>query len=169
MRIIIFSLLPFLFLNADSGVLQVDWSKIGKQIQKSSKAYPKVLTKGIKEVRLPVLLSSQYAQNSNMSVVAQKDFYSISFPIKGATVTFSGDKTYQEDISSSNQEFQKMVEGTEIEFVQEEGIMTVDFNRYGANYSMEVECLSPKKDERCSQETFLREIYNRLVVVGGRP
>ena len=51
---LIFLNLSFMLLLQAGGLLDVDWSSVEKSAQqKTSKAYPKVLVEGIKEVRLP--------------------------------------------------------------------------------------------------------------------
>ncbi len=164
-------IIPFLFslLNADSGILDIKWPKPNLKHQKPSTPYPKVLTKGIKDVKLPVYIPNSYAYIKNMIVVADKNFYTISFPFKGATVTISGDRTYQESVSNK-QEFNAILKATPpVSFEQEEGIMTAEFNRNGVNYSMEIECDKPQTDERCTDTKLIKELYNHLIMVGGRP
>ncbi len=153
------------------GVLDVDWSSVEKSAQqKSSKAYPKVLLEGIKEVRLPVYLSTSFIENKSMVVVADKGFYSISFSLNGATLLFEGDRTYQESVSPQNPEFQKMVQkAAALEISESEGIMVAEFKRHGANYAISIECENPKTDKRCTQEEFIRNLYGRLKMVGGHP
>ena len=164
-------IVPFLFslLHADSGILDIKWPKPNVKHQKPSTPYPKVLTEGIKDVKLPVYIPNSYAYDKNMIVVADKNFYTISFLFKGATVMISGDKTYQESVSN-NQEFKTILKTTPpITFEQEEGIMTAEFNRHGVNYSMAIECDKPQTDERCTETKLIKDLYNRLIMVGGRP
>ena len=164
-------IVPFLFslLSADSGILPIKWPKPNAKQQKPTQPYPKVLTNRIKEVKLPVYIPKSYAYNKNMIVIADNTFYTISFPFKGATVTISGDKTYQESVSNK-QEFKAILKATPpVTFEQEEGIMTAEFNRHGVNYSIEIECDKPQADERCTDTKLIKELYNRLIMVGGRP
>jgi len=167
MRLIFLLFMTYTFLEA-GGILEIDWSKAKKSQQKATIPYPKVLVEGIKEVRLPVYLSSSYAYDKNMVVVADRDFYSISFLLNGATVLFEGDKTYQESVSPSNSEFQKITQQSKVvEFSLSEEIMTAEFNRHGANYAISVECDKPKTDKRCTQENFIRSLYSSIILVGG--
>ena len=168
MRLIILLFMTYTFSDA-GGILEIDWSKVNKSQQKATMPYPKVLVEGIKEVRLPVYLSSSYAYDKNMIVVADRDFYSISFLLNGATVLFEGDRTYQESVSPSNSEFQKITRQSKVvEFSLSEEIMIAEFNRHGANYAISVECDNPKTDKRCTQEDFIRSLYSSIVLVGGR-
>ncbi len=164
-------IVPFLFslLNADSGILDIKWPKPNVKHQKPSTPYPKVLTEGIKDVKLPVYIPNSYAYDKNMIVVADKNFYTISFLFKDATIMISGDKTYQESVSNK-QEFKAILKATPpVTFEQEEGIMTAEFNRHGVNYSMAIECDKPQTDERCTDTKLIKDLYNRLIMVGGRP
>jgi len=169
MRLLFLVFLSYSFLSA-GGILDIKWPKANASQQKSTTPYPKVLLEGIKDVRLPVYLSASYAYDKKMIVVADKGFYSISFALNGAMVLFEGDRTYQESVSPKNPEFSKIIQKAKrVEFSKSEEIMTVDFNRHGANYTISVECDKPKTDKRCTQEHFIRDLYSRIVIVGGHP
>ena len=170
MRLLIFSLFIISALSAQSGILDIQWPKPNPQHQKPSTPYPSVLTKGIKNTKLPVYIPSSFAYDKKMAVVADQDFYTISFFLKGATIMITGDRTFQENIPSNNTQFQKMMKASPpVEFLYEEEIMSADFNRHGINYTLSVECDNPKKDKRCKEEGFVKSLYTKLIMVGGRP
>jgi hypothetical protein len=169
MRLILLTLFFISSLSSESGILDIKWPKPNLQHQKPSMPYPTVLLEGIKNSKLPVYLPSSYAYDKKMIVVADKNFYTISFLLQGATLMISGDRTFQESISPSNTEFQKVVKSKAVVFREEEGIMNTDFNRHGVNYTLSIECEQPKKDKRCQEEIFLHNLYNKLIMVGGRP
>jgi hypothetical protein len=169
MRLLLIVSFLFSLLSADSGILDIKWPKPNVKHQKPSTPYPNVLTEGIKDVKLPVYIPNSYAYDKNMIVVSDTKFYTISFLFKGATVMISGDKTFQESVSN-NPEFKAILKATPpVTFEQEEGIMTAEFNRHGVNYSMAIECDNPKTDERCIETKLIKDLYNRLIMVGGRP
>jgi len=167
MRLLLITLLLISSLNAESGILDIEWPKIDPAHQKPSIPYPDVLTKGIKDTKLPVYIPSTYAYDKKMVVIADKNFYTISFFIDKAIVMMAGDRTFQETISSTDSKFQKVIQPSPVDFVEEEGIMSSDFNRHGVNYTLSIECDDYKTDIRCKEEDFLRNIYNRLILVGG--
>ena len=171
MRFLYLFIFSFSILSAGGGILDVDWSSITpKGQQKTSAPYPKVLKEGIKDVHLPVYLSSRYIYDKSMTVVADKDFYTISIDLDGAVVTFSGDRTYQESVSTKNPEFQKIAKSTPpVDYNSAEGIMSAMFNRHGVNYTINIECEDPKKDKRCQKRDLISSLYTSLVMVGGRP
>jgi hypothetical protein len=170
MRLLLTTIILLSSLNAESGILDIKWPKPNPQQQKPSTPYPSVLTEGIKNTKLPVYIPSSLAYDKKMVVVANKNFYTISFLLQGATLMVSGDKTFQESVSISNSGFQKMMKASpSVEFMEEEGMRSANFNRYGVNYELLIECDKPKKDARCKEENFLRKLYSRLIMVGGRP
>ena len=172
MQYIYLFIFSFSILSAGGGILDINWSSVAPKsiYQKAFAPYPKVLTEGIKDVHLPVYLSRQFAYNKNMSVVADKDFYTITIDLDKAVVTFSGDRTYQESVSPKNPEFQKIAKATPpVEYNSAEGIMSAEFNRHGVNYRISIECEDPKKDKRCQKIDLISSLYNSLVIVGGRP
>ena len=171
MRYIYLFIFSFSILSA-GGVLDVDWSSVAPKSgqQKASAPYPKVLIEGIKDVKLPVYLSSQFAYDKNMLVVADKDFYTISIELENAVVTFQGDRTFQESVAPTNPEFQKITKSSApVEYLSAEGIMSALFNRHGVNYVINIECEEPKKDKRCTETSLISSLYNSLIMVGGRP
>lgn len=158
------------FAYAGGGVLEIEWPA-SSQVQQKAMAKPlKVLEEGIKEVRLPVYLSAQYIYDSSMVVVADKNFYSISFTLEGASVLFEGDRTYQETVSPKDPDFKKIVQKTApVEYTVSEEIRIAEYQRHGANYAISVECDTPDSDVRCSDEKFIQRLYQSLKLVGGRP
>jgi len=156
-------------LSAEKGILEIQWPKVNLQQQKPSIPYPTLLKEGIKDTKLPVYLPKRLAYDKKMIVVADENFYTISFLLDGATVMVSGDRTFQEDFSKKSSDFQKMMKpSASVEFIEEEGIRSANFNRHGANYELSVECETPKEDKRCKKESFLRNLYNELIIVGGK-
>jgi hypothetical protein len=170
MRALLLTVFIYSFLWSGGGVLDIEWPTPNQAQQKSIANYPNVLKEGIKDVRLPVYLSRQYIYDKSIMVVASKNFYSISFTLKGASILFEGDRTYQESVSPNNPEFQKIVQKAQaVEYSKSEEIMIAQFNRHGANYTISVECDKPERDERCTDEKLIRELYQSLTMVGGRP
>lgn len=170
MKALFFMILSYGLIWAGGGVLEIKWPEQSQAQQKSMPNYPKVLKEGIRDVRLPVYLSMQYIHDKSMVVVADKNFYSISFKLKGASVLFEGDRTYQEALSTNDAEFQKIVQKTQaVEYASSEEIMIAQYQRHGANYSISVECDKAEADERCGDDAFVRKLYHSLKLVGGRP
>lgn len=159
-------------LSADSGTLKINWSELNKQRQKVSarrSPYPEILTKGIAQTTLPVYLPASYAYDPKMSVVADKFFYSITLPFEGAVLVVMGDRSFQQTIPQNSDTQTLLQASKKVQFVHAEGMMTTRFNRFGANYSLTLECINPSEDKRCLQASFLKDFYNELTIVGGHP
>lgn len=45
----------------------------------------------------------------------------------------------------------------------------VTFNRYGAAYSLTIECDAPESDPRCTGEAYARQLADSLLIAAGRP
>lgn len=166
----VLTLLLFLssFVMAE-GVLEVDWPKEATNQQKMKmRAYSPILQKGISEVTMPVYMPSFYVYEGDMSIVADKNFYTITIFLKGATLMVSGDRTYQQKVVSGAKQLKAKMKKVSNRFIHAEGMMTTDFNRHGVNYSLTIECAKPQKDRRCMEDDFLKNIYNRLIIVGGK-
>jgi len=163
------STLLLLSVQAKSGILEISWPTPNPKQEKPSTPYPKVLTKSIKNTKLPVYIPSHYRYDKKMSVVAGDYFYTIIVEEGKHIISIVGDRTFQEE-RPANRDFEKIVNNhQEVEFTQEEGMMSADFNRHGVNYSITVECEEPKSDPHCSSELFITNLYNQLIMVGGHP
>ena len=157
---------------ADSGVLDIEWPTATKSrgsVAARKAPYPDVLQNGVRNVRLPVLLPASLAYDKKMSIVSDQFFYTVTFVQPGATVMITGDRLYQQTIPSGSDLEAQLKSTAGVMFSHDEGMMTADFNRYGVNYTLQVECAKPATDIRCTQENFIRKLYGELDVVGGRP
>ncbi len=156
--------------EAESGVLDINWSELNSIRAKASARrapYPEVLSKGVSNVTLPVYLPTSHVYDKNMTVVADKNFYTITLYLKGARLIVTGDRTYQQSEAANPQLETVKAAASVLRFMRSEGMMTTSFNRFGANYSLELECDKPDQDSRCLQESFLKGLYQSLIVVGG--
>ncbi|SFV64272.1 hypothetical protein MNB_SV-12-817 [hydrothermal vent metagenome] len=167
MRFILIVLIAFSLVDA-GGVLKVEWPKTTTQQEKSMKPYPKVLKDGIKEVTLPVYLPRYYIYKKNISIVSDKNFYAITIFLKGASLMITGDRTYQQKVKLGGKQLKTKMKAVDTKFVRAEGIISIDFNRHGVNYSLALECDSPSRDKRCIEDSFLKRVYRGLVIVGGK-
>jgi len=157
-----------LILNAEGGILSVQWPHKNTLQEKSQKTYPSALKNNIKNVELPILLPKAYIFNQRISVVADKNFYSITIFLKGANLVISADKSYQLEMKDIDVKSQKILKKVKQEFINSEGMMITDFSRYGINYSMMLECDAFQQDKRCANDAFLKKAYRDLVLVGGK-
>jgi hypothetical protein len=168
MRLILTLLsVSFGLLYGNGGLLKVDWSKTVPNQQKLQ-LLPKLLKDGIKDVRLPVYIPKYYIYEKNISVISDKNFYTITIFLDKATLMISGDRTYQEKITSKRNNLITKMKAVTNKFIQAEGIMSVDFHRNGVNYSLSLECNAPTSDPRCTDNRFLKRVYTGLILVGGK-
>ena len=154
--------------NDSGGVLKVDWSSVDNSYIRKTRSRPTVLQQAVKDVTMPVYLPKDYLNEKDISVVADENFYTISINLSDVTLIISGDRTYQREIVSGGEELKKSMQRVASKFIRSEGIMSTDFNRHGVNYTLSVECVHPNRDKRCTKDTFLRKIYNELVLMGGK-
>jgi hypothetical protein len=170
--ILVLMVIPFLLqaeerVEVKNGLLKVDLSSKEIQRYKNSRSAPTPLQKRVSVVAMPVYMPKEFIKNRDITIVADKNFYTISIPLKGALLMISGDRTYQQKVISGGEKLEKMMKLTDSKFMISEGIMGVDFQRHGVNYSLSVECDDPYEDSRCTKKSFLKKIYNDLILVGG--
>lgn len=170
MRFLTTLFITFSILHAGGGILDIQWPTPNPHQQKPTQPYPAVLTQGIATVKLPVYVPRNLAYDQNMSVVADNNFYNITFELGDASLMVSGDKTFQESVSPDNPEFGNIAKASPpVVFNRAEGMMLAEFNRHGVNYSMVIECNKPETDKRCKNVSFIQKMYSQLIFVGGNP
>ncbi|HHL19429.1 MAG TPA: hypothetical protein ENJ33_06815 [Thiothrix sp.] len=158
--------------SAEPKVLVIDWPVTQKLkssmtvLSARSMPYPSGLIDKANAVHLPVYLPSAYAYQETLQMVGEGDFYTVTVPLSAATVFITGDRTYQQD---SNAVTSVSTLAKELSFIRAEGMVSVDFNRHGANYTLSIECDQPDDDQRCTQTRFLQQVYADLVLIGGQP
>ncbi|KIM05037.1 MAG: hypothetical protein KN64_05200 [Sulfurovum sp. AS07-7] len=160
------------FLNAETlGLLDINWKQVNKEVimSKPQKAYPKKLTDVIGKMTLPVYLPSNYLYESKYTLIGDANFYTMSYPLEdNARLSITGDRTFQDTLNPNTTDGQSLLKASKmIEFYPAEGLMSTDFGRNGANYTLLVECYDSISDKRCTDKTFLQNIYNKLIIVGG--
>jgi len=157
--------------NADPKLLVIDWPFAKKArsmtvLSLKKIPYPQKIVDQANRVRLPVYMPSAYAYQTNIQMVDDADFYSVTIPLQQATLFIAGDRTYQQN---ANLDADASKRAKELSFIRAEGIVSVDFNRHRANYTLSIECDQPENDQRCMQTDFLQQAYRDLVMVGGQP
>ncbi len=167
-KILISLMILMQMVNASGGILPVKWPTKTNLQRKVEKSYPVKLKEKIKKVKLPVLLPKAYVFSQKMSIVSDKNYYTITIFFKGANLMVSGDRTYQLEMRDIDAKSQKMLKRVKQKFTRSEGMMVTDFSRYGVNYSLTLECDNFNQDKRCSNSDFLKKAYRDLVLVGGK-
>jgi hypothetical protein len=158
--------------SAEPKLLTIDWPVIQKAqgdmaaLSAKSRPYPSGLVNKANAVHLPVYIPSAYAYQETLQMVGEDDFYTATIPLSEAVVFIAGDRTYQQ---TSNTEAGASTAAKEVSFIRAEGMVSVDFNRHGANYTLSIECDEPEDDQRCTQTDFLQRVYGDLIMVGGQP
>ncbi len=175
----------------DTNVTTIDWAAAerDRQVQTRSAASASAARsqttvpaprnaspQDLQEVRLPVLIPSLQAARTSragdqgMLVFPNEDFYTASMTMDGLLVEVSGSRRINTRIADPL-EARRLRAGQDAEgfrVTSIEGGQTVDFSRYGAAYSVTLECARPD-DLRCADPNFAIDMARRLVIAGGSP
>jgi len=131
----------------------------------------------LRPVHLPVLLPQIGGQvltrdggEPGVMLISRAHFYDASFSIDGLSVHVSGTAriNHRQPDAALAQALQAQRDGQGLEITRDEGGHTALFSRYGAAYTVSVECAS-RSDARCRDDSALRDLVARLVVAGGVP
>jgi hypothetical protein len=136
------------------------------------------LAERLEPVHMPVLLprvngviSTRSGGEPGLMLRTRANFYDASYDHDGMSVTISGTRIIHHRMRSPEMR-RRMSNGRGADGVQveadESGGYTANFSRYGAAYTVTIECATAR-DPRCQSEDTIREIVASLVVAGGNP
>lgn len=132
----------------------------------------------LEPVHMPVLLprvngviTTRSGGEPGLMLRTRAHFYDASYDQNGMSVTISGTRIIHHRINAPELR-RRMNNGRGADGVQveadESGGYTANFSRYGAAYTVTIEC-GTARDPRCQSENTIREIVGSLVVAGGNP
>ena len=136
------------------------------------------LAERLEPVHMPVLLprvngviSTRSGGEPGLMLRTRPNFYDASYDHDGMSVTISGTRIIRHRMNSPEMRRRmnngRGADGVQIE-ADESGGYTANFSRYGAAYTVTIECATAR-DPRCQSEDTIREIVGSLVVAGGNP
>ncbi len=127
---------------------------------------------GINSVTIPVLLPGEPDLAPGLRFFPNGDFYTVSsssngmsFVLSGAGRAFPLPPATARGLPNGSLKSRIPADGIVIE--QTEAGIDASFNRYGAAYSIALECAKSHDDPRCKDAVYLRGVISRLVVVPG--
>ncbi len=133
----------------------------------------------IQPVHMPVLLptrtsgetiTTRAGGEAGMMLVTRAYFYDAAWSVDGMSVQVNGTRLINHRgnavARAAGLNRGRGADGYRI--VTNESGLTADFSRYGAAYTVTLECGSGT-DPRCADETYLRDLLDRLIVAGGNP
>lgn len=132
----------------------------------------------LEPVHMPVLLpqvngavSTRSGGDPGMMLRTRAYFYDASFDQDGMSVAISGTRIIHHRLNAPAMRRSMNVgrgpDGVQVQ-ADESGGYTANFSRYGAAYTVTIECATAR-DPRCRSENTIREIVRSLVVAGGNP
>lgn len=132
----------------------------------------------LEPVHMPVLLprvngviSTRAGGQPGLMLRTRANFYDASYDHDGMSVAISGTRIIHHRMRSEEMRRRmnngRGADGVQIE-ADESGGYTANFSRYGAAYTVTIECATAR-DPRCQSEDAIRDIVRSLVVAGGNP
>jgi len=128
----------------------------------------------ITQTRLPVLLPAQalldMGPNPSVMLFPNRDFYTASMRGNVLLVEVFGTRLIQVEAPDARSVARlRNVDGDGFLVQQTEYGREINFNRYGAAYSITIECDQPQTDIRCTGASYGRNLAQSLLIVGGTP
>ena len=121
----------------------------------------------IASTTLPVLLPSDPLMLSSAAFTTGDLWYSAAMRTTGAHTFIMGSRgEFPVDLGLTEAQKQQLSNFTVYRTHQ---IVTLSFRMYGAAYRIDVECDKPMDDPRCTQDDYVLELAEGLVMVGGQP
>lgn len=117
----------------------------------------------LQRAQVPVLLPADQRLIDSATFTSRNDWYAAGMEGDGVSVYVSG--TRREFVHPSIDA--RQIDASEPRVTRNELIMTLSFKRWGAAYTVEVECARPSEDARCQNEDYIREVGRSMGLVGG--
>ncbi|MEP4165105.1 hypothetical protein [Maricaulis sp.] len=144
-----------------------------RQVQR----FPQPVNDGAANVaatRLPVLIPTSAALGLGESAVTrlfpQADFYTLSITGPDILVEVFGTRlAHAVPPDAASRRRLRAADPAGYRVSQTEYGRELSFNRYGAAYSVTVECAAPGTDTRCTSETYVRQLADALMIAAGSP
>jgi hypothetical protein len=116
---------------------------------------------------VPVLAPAAADALETPTVVVGPEYYAISGHAHGATITIQGTRAQHEVQGIAPIEGDHAIRRAKGFVTVNEGIRVASWSENGASYSVDVECGDPMNDARCTSESFVLGLAERLAFVGG--
>tara|TARA_R110000868_G_scaffold53249_1_gene167308 strand:- start:2589 stop:3296 length:708 start_codon:yes stop_codon:yes gene_type:complete len=128
----------------------------------------------VTQTRLPVLVPNMAALSANppptVLLFPREDFYTLSISGDGLVVEVFGTRLVHAqapDPLSARQLRATDPDGLRVSATEYGQV--ADFNRYGAAYTVTLECDNPQSDPRCADDELVRRLARSLLIVAGTP
>ena len=124
----------------------------------------------INSVQIPVLLPGDPDLAPNLRIFPNGPFYTVSSKSNGMSFVLTG---AGRAFPLSPAAAKNLPGGTLASRIPPDGIvidgseagLNASFNRFGASYSISLECASPLADPRCTNPAYIRGVIGRLMVI----
>jgi hypothetical protein len=161
--------------------LKIDWQAVDRESrtpanQKASAGYARLLAANrtaMDKISIPVLLPSDPEWSANLRIFANGPNYSASSALPRMTllITGSGRGFPLSPRAARDSDIAAHVPEDGLLVGQTESGIEIGFNRFGAAYSVALDCASGRAERRCADPAYLRGLVGRMIVLrpGGAP
>lgn len=124
----------------------------------------------INQVQIPVLLPGEPDLAASLRIFPNGAFYTVSSKSNGMSFVLTGagrafPLSPQTARALPGGDLRSRIPPDGIVIDGAEGGMDASFSRFGASYSISLECAQPETDTRCTNPAYVRGVIARLVVV----
>lgn len=128
---------------------------------------------GVVNTRLPVLMPTLEALDLGAAprtrLFPRENFYTLSIRGPNILIEVFGTRLAHAEAPDAASQRRLLARASNLDISQTEYGVEVNFNRYGAAYSITIECTNPRTDLRCRQTDYAQRIAETLVIAGGTP
>jgi hypothetical protein len=100
------------------------------------------------------------------------DHYAATYEMDGMDVMINGSRIVYESPKRKKRRYNSriMSDGTRMKPIERDDVgVSISFNRFGAAYIIEISCQTPQTDTRCRDDAYINDVYEKLLLFGGRP
>ena len=173
--------------------MAINWGQAGEDIQRQAREYQRTSTltaavqgnlpfarptnpeaAAVTATTLPVLIPGTAALgldgNARVLLFPRPDFYTLSITAPGLVIEVFGTRlAHARTPDPLSTRRLNATDGDGYRVGQTEYGRELSFNRYGAAYSITVECDQPETDTHCRNDAYIRQLANSLIIAAGTP
>lgn len=144
----------------------VDWAEADAHARADASELSPEAQAAIAAAPLPVLIPREAALLTDAVVTRGPTWYAASLHPEGHHVRINGRRLAVHRPSLSDR-VPDEARSTEPSVSRTHGIVSVAFARFGASYTLDVECAAPDTDARCTEDAYALSLVQDLGVAGG--
>lgn len=150
-------------------IMEIDWNEANAHERIDSSRISKQVASKINELPLPVLIPATSGFLDNAVAVTDENWYTIVADYDDHAVLVQSSRVGFEYITADGREVEERMVENDFQVSRASMIPSVVFPAFGLVYTIEVICMAPDVDPRCTEDDYVLSLANAMSIAGGAP